>query len=190
MFGIKDGFDIVIGNPPYGASYSAEHKSYFKTTYNSTKSISGIQKGSLDTFSLFIEQGYNYLEKNGNLCFIVPISITSSDSMTALHNLLEQNCGIIKISSYAVRPQPVFENAVVNTSILFFTKTGTRCECLLMSKMYRKKQEIDLQMLVDNLEFTNVLDIKMRGRYPKISYSIERDILMKIFNQDKSLSEL
>ncbi|MFZ1976458.1 MAG: N-6 DNA methylase, partial [Bacteroidota bacterium] len=92
MFGMKSGFDIVIGNPPYGGTYSANEKKHFQQNYISTKSIIGIQKGSLDTYTLFIEHGYNSLRTHGNLCYIVPISITSSDSMTALHKLLEENC--------------------------------------------------------------------------------------------------
>jgi hypothetical protein len=130
------------------------------------------------------------LKKNGNLNFITPISITSSDSMTGLHKILETNCETIKVSSYTERPQPVFENAVVNTSILFFIKTKTKCRHLLSTKMYRKNKNFDLQKLVENLEFINVLDAKLRGRYPKISYPIERDILIKTFKQDKALSEM
>jgi hypothetical protein len=186
----RGGFDVVIGNPPYGASYSSSNKKYFLKKYVSSQTISGIQKGSLDTYALFIEQGYNCIAKNGSLCFIIPISITSSDSMTALHTLLENNCETIKISSYAVRPQPVFANAVVNTSILFFVKTGTKCQNLLATRMYRKKNDLNLQKLVNNLEFTNVLDVKIRGRYPKISYDIEHIILTKIFKQERTIGEL
>ena len=89
---------------------------------DATKTIKNVQKGSLDTYSLFIELGHKNLKVKGNLIYIVPISITSSESMTATHKLLENTCSLIKISSYSVRPQPVFENAVVNTSILFFLK--------------------------------------------------------------------
>ncbi|MBF0102266.1 MAG: N-6 DNA methylase, partial [Desulfobacterales bacterium] len=190
MFGIKDGFDVVIGNPPYGASLLEEQKKYFKQNYISAKTISGKQKGSLDSFTIFIEHGFNSLTLSGNLIFIVPISITSGDSMSGLHKLIENNCETIKISSYSVRPQPVFENAVVNTSIIFFHKNKTKCKNLLLTKMYRKNNNFDLQNLLQNLEFANVIDIKLRGRYPKISYPIERNILLKIFSQKKSLLEI
>ena len=33
MFGVGDGFDIVIGNPPYGAKMSANDKAVYKRTY-------------------------------------------------------------------------------------------------------------------------------------------------------------
>lgn len=190
MFGIKDGFDIIIGNPPYGAKYEKKYESYFKKYYKSAQTIKNVQKGSLDTFTLFIERSYNILKKNGCFINIVPISITSSDSMTALHRLLEKKCGIIKVSSYSVRPQPVFQNAVVNTSIFSFIKTETVCNEIWTTKMYRKNKKFDLNYLVKNLDFINSIEFKLRGRYPKISYSIERQILKKIFNQDNFILNL
>lgn len=182
MFGVKNGFDMVIGNPPYGIKFSEDEKKYFKKQYLCTKTISSKQKGSLDSFALFIEKGFNILKKNGNLIYIIPISITSSDSMTALHNLLEQNCNLIKISSYAVRPQPIFQNAVINTSILFFIKTLTPVEQILCTKMYRKSKGFNLKTLFENLEFIDIKKYKLFGRYPKISTPIETQILDKLFS--------
>jgi adenine-specific DNA-methyltransferase len=190
MFGLTDGFDIIIGNPPYGGAYSELEKKYFSVNYDSAKTIPNKQKGSLDTFTLFIEQGLNSLQKNGCLTYIVPIAFTSSDSMTGIHNLLESNCEEIRVSSYAVRPQPIFQNAVVNTSILFFTKSETNCKRIYATKMYRKNNNFNLEYLVKNLEFIDVFKYRLIGRYPKISLDIERKILDKIFSQKKSISEL
>ena len=179
----KEGFDIVIGNPPYGAKYDNETKSLYKKLYSTTKTISGVQKGSLDTYTLFIEQGYNLLRNGGSFAYIVPISLTSSDSLTGIHRLLMANCDTIRISSYAVRPKPVFENAVVNTSILLFQKTGTPCQHLYSTKMHRRGLEFDLQKLIDNLVFVDVCGCTLTGRIPKIGSEIEKNILTKIFKQ-------
>ena len=177
----KQGFDIVIGNPPYGAKLSAEDKIVCKRIYSTAKTISGVQKGSLDTFSLFIELGFRLLRKNGAFGMIIPLSFTSSDSMSGVHRLLLSNCKEIHVSSYAVRPEPVFKNAVVNTSILSFVKTETQCERLMSTRLNRKKgADFNLQKLVDNLEFVNVNDLLMYGRIPKISTPIEQDILRKV----------
>ena len=177
----KEGFDIVIGNPPYGAKYDNQTKRYYKNTYVSANSIRGLQKGSLDTYTLFIELGYNLLRKNGNFAYIVPISLTSSDSLTGVHRILLGNCDTIHISSYAVRPKPVFENAVVNTSILLFKKTGTPCQHLFSTKMHRRGNEFELQRLIDNLNFVDVNSYTITGRIPKIGSEMEKDILTKIF---------
>lgn len=190
MFDIKEGFDIVIGNPPYGALSKSEEKKYFVANYITTKTIKNIQKGSLDTYTIFIEAGFNFCKLNGNLSYIVPISITSSDSLTGVHNLLESNCSLIKISSYLVRPEPVFENAVVNTSIVHFIKDKKSAKKILLTKMYRKKGDLNLKHLVENLTFVNVGKIKLNGRYPKISYEIEKSILEKLFAINSTIGEL
>ncbi|WP_195591922.1 Eco57I restriction-modification methylase domain-containing protein [Bacteroides thetaiotaomicron] len=177
----KEGFDIVIGNPPYGAKYDNQTKRYYKNTYVTANSIQGLQKGSLDTYTLFIELGYNLLRKNGSFAYIVPISLTSSDSLTGVHRLLIGNCDTIYISSYAVRPKPVFENAIVNTSILFFKKTETPCQHLFSTKMHRRGNEFELQKLIDNINFVDVNGYTMTGRIPKIGSKMEKNILTKIF---------
>ena len=180
------GFDIVIGNPPYGAKYSEECKRYYKDNYVTAKTITGKQKASLDTFTLFIEHGYNILKINGNLAFIVPIALTSSDSLSGVHRILLDKCDNIHISSYAVRPKPVFERAVVNTSILLFTKTEQKCHHVFSTKMHRRNDDkFNLQFLVDHLQFTDVKDYMLFGRIPKIGTEIEKKILNKMFKQNK-----
>jgi len=184
------GFDVVIGNPPYGAKISDDEKKVLLKKYKSAKSIPGVQKGSLDSYTLFIDLGHWLCYIGGNLHFIVPLSITSSESMTGIHNLIESDCSLIKISSYAVRPQPVFENAVVNTSILFFLKDGVKNKQIFTTKLYRKNQNFNLEHLVNNLNFLNVNGLTLKGRYPKISYDIEKTILSKIFGCSTKIGEI
>ena len=180
MFGIKKGFDIVIGNPPYGATLSAEEKKYFKQLYKTAQTIKNVQKGSLDTYTLFIERSFNILSNGGCLSFIVPISITSSDSLSGIHKMLMDSCKALHVSSYSVRPKPVFENAVVNTSIFICQRTGTKCEHVYSTKMHRKGKNFNLQYLIEHLEFTDVMQFLQFGRIPKVGCAIEKSILTKI----------
>ena len=180
-----NGFDIVIGNPPYGAKVSAAEKDIFKKNFVTAKTIKNVQKGSLDTYTIFIEQAYNLMCKDACMAMIVPISITSSDALSGVHKLLMDNCDDIHISSYAVRPQPVFKNAVVNTSIVTFRKTLSPCENVYATKMYRKGHNFDLQSLIDNLKFSKVNSYLLFGRIPKISEDIEVSILDKLAKHDK-----
>ncbi len=51
-----------------------------------------------------------------------------------------------------------------------------------MTKMYRKNNDFNLSYLVNNLEFIDVKGLALKGRFPKISYEIEKSILGKILN--------
>lgn len=186
------GFDIVIGNPPYGAKLEADEKAVLKTLYETTqnKNIRKNgnvlrQKASMDTYTMFIELAYRIMRVNGCMTMIVPISLTSSDSLSGVHNILTNKCDDIYISSYAVRPQPVFKNAVVNTSILAFRKTEKPCHGIYATKMYRKGKNFNLQTLVDNLQFVEVKEFMLFGRIPKISLEVEKNILGKLTKCDR-----
>ncbi|MBK8735187.1 MAG: Eco57I restriction-modification methylase domain-containing protein [Saprospiraceae bacterium] len=68
MFGVKDGFDIVIGNPPYVFSrgnLSSEDKKLYKNHYSLTQF-------KINLYILFIEKGTELLKKNGCNLFISP----------------------------------------------------------------------------------------------------------------------
>ena len=186
------GFDIVIGNPPYGAKLDDVQKKVLKSLYQTTQTLKDknnksltVQKGSMDTYTMFIELAYNIMRINGCMTMIVPISLTSSDSLSGVHNILKSKCDDIYISSYAVRPQPVFKNAMVNTSILAFRKTGKPCSGIYATKMYRKGKNFNLQMLVEHLQFVEVKELMIFGRIPKISLEMEKDILKKLSSCDK-----
>ena len=189
MFGIKDGFNIVIGNPPYGAKVSAEDKKYYTKNYEVAKTISGIQKGSTDTFAIFINQGFNSLKIGGQLAYIVPMAVTSSDAMTALHNMLEKNCRTIRISSYSNRPKQIFDAACIRTSIIHFEKSGTKTESIFTSKLVRRSETTSIPSLIENLSFVDSYKYKLSGRYAKIGSEEELKIVEKLFSTGKKLED-
>lgn len=188
MFGLHN-FDIVIGNPPYGAKVSDDHKKKFKRFYKSASTETGSGRASLNTYTVFIELALNLLSEKGNLNYIVPISVCSSESSIPLHGLLEKQCETIKISSFAVRPQPVFLNAMVNTSILNAIKTGKPCQGVSMTKMYRKSVGTSMSEILASIKFIEPNGYYIKGRYPKVSDQIELDILKKLNDLPCKLSD-
>jgi hypothetical protein len=188
MFGL-DRFDIVIGNPPYGAKVSVDHKKKFKKYYKSASSDIEGGRGSLNTYTVFIELALKLLSEKGNLNYIVPISVCSSESSMPLHSLLEQQCEVIRISSFAVRPQPVFLNAMVNTSIINAIKTGKPFESVSMTKMYRKSVGTSMTDILGSIKFIEPRGFYIQGRYPKISDEIELKILKKLNNLPNTLTD-
>lgn len=179
MFGV-DQFSIVIGNPPYGGVYTDDHKQIFAEKYESTRTISEKQKGSFDTFSLFIERGLNLADSPSTLNYIVPLAVTSSDSMSALHNMLYKICDTIKISSYSNRPMKIFESADQRVSIILCRKTNTPTEHIYTTKVIKRYSDVDIQQIIDTLSFVDSINFVKYGRIPKVGSSTELSILNKL----------
>lgn len=190
MFGVTDGFDVVIGNPPYGASYSATQKDYFQTHYLSAKSIPKVQKGSLDTYSLFVDLGlFRCAKTPAVLSYIVPLAFTSSESMFPLHTEMLKSCTRIAVSSYSNRPNRIFLNADQRVSIVFALKTGTPTKELLTTKIIKRYAETTIDEIINGLEFVNSLKFVKRGRFPKVGTKTELAILEKVFSIPKTLAD-
>ncbi len=190
MFGISDGFDIVIGNPPYGAKIPLSDKKKYQSFYQSAKTISGKQKGSVDTYSLFIDIGlYHAIQKKGVLCYIVPLAFTSSESMSALHGMMLKDCGLIQVSTYSNRPKKIFDNADQRVSIVLANKDGESTTRLLTTGVLKRYATTSVRDIVDNLSFVNSIDFVRRGRLPKIGSDIEHGILETLFKNKTVLSD-
>jgi len=190
MFGVEGGFDIVIGNPPYGAKISPRQKQYFKNNYYSCQTVQNVRKGNPDTYIAFIELGLKSVNENGTLTYIVPLSVTSSESNISLHQYIEQNCSAAFFTNFSVRPRPIFLNAVVNTSIIKLVKGKSSNVPIYSTKMYRKKEDNTVEKIIKNINYQEVSRYYLEGRYPKISDDIEKNILTKIRNIKTKISNL
>ena len=60
------GFDVIIGNPPYGAELDEQSKLYYQKEYND------VIVRTLNTYNFFILKAYRLLKEGGYFSFIVP----------------------------------------------------------------------------------------------------------------------
>ncbi|RAX53080.1 hypothetical protein CCY97_07255, partial [Helicobacter sp. 10-6591] len=76
------GFDLVIGNPPYGVNLTEFDKKKYREIYNSSSS---------DTAQLFIFLADKILSKNGFNTFIVPKALTFANNWVQIREFLKTN---------------------------------------------------------------------------------------------------
>ena len=140
----KNGFDIVIGNPPYiqlqnnGGELAALYENCNYQTFARTG----------DIYCLFYEKGWQVLRPNGHLCFI-----TSNKWMRAGYG--EKTRGF-----FAEKTNPkylidfagvkIFENATVDTNILIFAKEANehKTACAVTDKL-NKESVKELSVFVE-----------------------------------------
>ena len=124
MFGVADGFDIVIGNPPYIQlqNNSGELAQLYAGCGYSTFARTG------DIYCLFYERGWQLLKKNGHLCYI-----TSNKWMRAGYGektrefFANKTNPMLLIDFAGVK---IFESATVDTNILLFSKSNNQHETI------------------------------------------------------------
>ena len=120
MFGVADGFDIVIGNPPYIQlqNNGGELAQLYEGCGYSTFARTG------DIYCLFYERGWQLLKKNGHLCYI-----TSNKWMRAGYGektrdfFANKTNPLLLIDFAGVK---IFESATVDTNILLFSRSNNQ----------------------------------------------------------------
>ena len=130
MFGVTDGFDIVIGNPPYIQLQNDKGK--LANLYENCGYQTFTRMG--DIYCLFYERGWQLIKNNGHLCYI-----TSNKWMKAGYGentrnfFVSQTNPMILIDFGGVK---VFESATVDTNILLLSKSENNHEtiCALTTK--------------------------------------------------------
>lgn len=145
MFGVKEGFDIVIGNPPYIDSETMtnsmpEFRKYYKSLYTTAQ-------GNWDMFVIFIERGIKLLNNKGCLSFIVPNKLISAKYANAIRDMLRSN-GIGILRDYGA--VSVFD-ASVYPCIFLLSKSGMRNNIIFESM--RDLTEILTSKTVDAMVF-------------------------------------
>ena len=106
------GFDIIIGNPPYGATLDKRQKEYLTQNYITTEY-------NFDTYKTFFELGFKILKEKGFLGYITPNTFfTLEFGANKLRKFLFDNYTICKI----VEVYNVFPTAIVEPVITIFKK--------------------------------------------------------------------
>lgn len=134
------GFDVIIGNPPYGAELDEQAKNYISQNYHTAEY-------QIDTYVIFIERALNLLKEGGKLSFIVPSTWLNMHYFSKLRNLIISNTKLEQIVLFRYQ---VFEDVTAETCIFICTKA------------FKPDNDVRISS-IDNLEQNN--DIK----YQKIS---------------------
>jgi hypothetical protein len=119
--GRSEGFDVIVGNPPYVRTESIpeverdyfSRSDQFKCTYK-----------KFDLYVLFLERAIHLLREGGRLGFIIPYPFLNQTYAEPLRRLiLESACieSIVDLSGYKV-----FQDATVETCIIVLKKTSDR----------------------------------------------------------------
>lgn len=111
MFNITDGFDVVIGNPPYGKIFTDEVNRVVGNRYK-------FYSDTKDAFVAFMGFAIDAMRRNGVMHFIIPSSWHGGPAYRSLREFCLQNT----ILNVIELPFDMFDNAYIDTSIIGMSK--------------------------------------------------------------------
>jgi hypothetical protein len=94
-------YDLVIGNPPWGYSFSQEEIDLFKGQFITAQA-------SLESFCLFLEYGLSLLKPNGILSYVLPESLLNVQLHTPIRKFLLETTEILNIEILGQQFSKVF----------------------------------------------------------------------------------
>ncbi|MEO5776811.1 MAG: Eco57I restriction-modification methylase domain-containing protein [Flavobacterium sp.] len=112
-----EGFDVVIGNPPYlnFKMYSTAERDVFKNDYNE------IFDGKADIYYYFFLQGMRALKPNGILTYITSRYWVEAEFAEKLRRFISNNYSIQELIDF--KNVTIFDGIGIKTSIATFRKT-------------------------------------------------------------------
>ena len=109
-----NGFDIVIGNPPYIKEYTN------KAGFDGFRENSPYYMGKMDLWYGFACHGLDLLRENGVLCFIAQNNWTTSSGAKLMRKKVISDSKIRQLLDF--NTYMIFENADIQTMIMLFER--------------------------------------------------------------------
>lgn len=111
-----EGWDLVIANPPYIFARNQSFDDYTKNYYLSHYEVDEYQA---NTYTLFMELGFNLLKQDGTFAYIVPNNMLTIQSNQKIRDFLLQKTGQLEIINSMDK---LFADANVDNCLVFFKK--------------------------------------------------------------------
>jgi adenine-specific DNA-methyltransferase len=173
------GFDVVIGNPPYGVDFEATEKYFYKIKYQD------IHVRTPESYNYFIKQ-FSDISCNKGLCnLIIPSSFLNQAEFEKTRELLLKKHSPFMILNLG---DAVFHDVATPTCLLGFDKQNKHLETQyadltatdrsqLTSQLRNIENKIEIKQLLNNAAFSLI-------------YRSDTSIIDKCYNNTPTLKEV
>ena len=146
----EGGFDVVIGNPPYGAAFTEQEGIYFSNHFETFSAIK-------DLYTCFMEKCLQIIATNGKFGYIVPSAWISGPNYESIRKVIVT----YQIDKLVLLPFDIFADAYIDTLIFVVTKANPKNEHGVSTFVYPKREKIT--------------SIQLEGSYKKVVQSFWRE---------------
>ena len=171
----NDGFDVIIGNPPY---IESERVIHFYQAANFKTSNTG------NLYALIMERCAHLLVPGGRFGMIVPASATSTDGYLPLQQILLEQSSLY-ISSFSDQRGKLFDIPHPRLCIITYQKPPG-CKSVFSTSYLKPGRELR-ESLFQRLKFIEVTQQVRTGLIPRYGSPIEQRLHAKLHSQSQHL---
>lgn len=196
VFKEKQGFDIVIGNPPYGLINKKQNQNtsisankYEIEVYKKKNIYKPAKGGIINIFRLFVCKSFDLLRDNGHLSLIFPMAFMCDLSAKSLREYILNNNKIDYIEAFPERDDEnkrVFRSAKMSVCILGASKTHVDGNTKFPMRISRNPF-VDLTADIAYISKNDIIKIDEKSLTIPIVSPKEFSILIKICDGGKRL---
>ncbi len=171
----EDGFDVIIGNPPY-VEYSKVKQQYTLKGYMTEKC------GNL--YAMTIERSIDL--SKGQVGMIVQLPLVCTDRMIPAQSLFKSPNRISWFANFDDRPGKLFDDLQHIRATIFITKEEKSLDiATLYATQYNRWFSETRSTLFQGITYEDITDICIKGIFPKIADDTGKSIVRKIKNTKK-----
>jgi len=181
VFAEEGGFDVVVGNPPYGNILKDIEKkilSYFET------------KNSNEIAANFVERLMKLVKVNGYVGLVLANAIAINRSTAAARSLIRRHMSVSKMALFGTRPAKIFPGVEIRVMIFLGKRDDPKKQGIIFTTDAIKFTRQKRCSILSNLSFESTEGLTL-GKdkigdelddisLPKVGNSIIRNILIKL----------
>ncbi len=178
------GFDIVIGNPPWGATFTEADLAYLRVKHRR------VVARTVDSFIYFIDKATQLLKENGRLGFIVPSTVLNQVDAAPVRDLMLKR-GLSVLINLG---QGIFGRKVLNTSTIIISSPQNEravidVQDLSLLKLFERKTRLTKQSATPLREWEKIVK-----RDPHLTFFVgnasNAELLDRLRNEHPSFGKI
>lgn len=182
------GFDIIVGNPPYGDILNDSDKALV-ATYESANIA--------EVAANFVERQLQLLKKDGYFGNVTTLGLVYQSNLAKFHDLLRDQLSTVFVTCFAHRPRQVFENAIVRVAVITGKKKDVPRRGEIWTSGFLQFDDESRDRVFSNVTYKPADSLLLRERIgghdrtyeilPKIGSSMIEGILSKFQNRSNRI---
>lgn len=170
----KQGFDIVIGNPPYGVIFDSNLKQSYELNYS-------VFIRNNDIYTAFYEKGISLLKNEGKLSYISPNTFLNGDYFKQLRKVITGTSVINFIVDY--KNLKIFDDPTVFVCVTFLTKTSSKKFPYTYKSIIPQNLEMALEFsTIEHIEINERSSLEFKKEDPIFSQIIDSNLFTHLGN--------